>query len=187
MADPTAENFESCHTAMTFVWRAGRAGKSTDHSSVLFAVDPKTLKILDGKGFSNWYQVGRPGSSNLCSKQQIGVHPDTQRVLTGYELSCAANAVEMCVDAHRRLMPNVPAIGWDVGVAEGHGAVLLEANLSCNFFGGVYDRQKYLRIVDTYYANGCRPGPSCYGDAECSTDMPKTGGTSEVETACTDD
>jgi hypothetical protein len=187
MADPTAENFESCHTAMTFVWRAGRAGKSTDHSSVLFAVDPKTLKILDGKGFSNWYQVGRPGSSNLCSKQQIGVHPDTQRVLTGYELSCAANAVEMCVDAHRRLMPNVPAIGWDVGVAEGHGAVLLEANLSCNFFGGVYDRQKYLRIVDTYYANGCRPGPSCYGDAESSTDMPKTKGTSEVETACTDD
>jgi len=49
----------------------------------------------------------------------------------------------------------VPVIGWDVGVAEGHGAVLLEANLSCNFFGGVYD----LRIVDTHYANGCQAGP----------------------------
>jgi len=60
-------------------------------------------------------------------------------------------------------MPNVPAIGWDVAVAKQHGAVLLEANLSCNFFGGFYDRQKYLRIVDTYYATGCRTGPAHSG------------------------
>jgi len=187
MADPTAESFESCHTAMTFVWRAGRAGKTTDHSAILFAVDPETLKIQDGKMFSNWYQVGKVGSTNLCSKQQITVHPDTQVELTGKELTCARDAVAMCVDAHRRLMPSVPAIGWDVGVADGHGAVLLEANLSCNFFGGVYDKQRYLRIVDTYYANGCRPGPSCYGDAgaESSTDFPNTTG-SEVGTVFTE-
>lgn len=81
-------------------------------------------------------------------------------------------------------MPNVPAIGWDVGVAKGHGAVLLEANLSCNFFGGVYDRQKFLRIVDTYYATGCRPGPSCYGkagDANSSTGTPSKKTKSEEE------
>merc|ERR1712048_40156 len=176
MVDPTAENFESSHTAMTFVSRAGRSGKTTDHSAILFAVDPETLKIQDGKMFSNWYQVGKIGTTNLCSKQQITVHPDTKVELTGQEVTCARNAVDMCVDAHRRLMPNVPAIGWDVAVAEGHGSVLLEANLSCNFFGGVYDRQRYLRIVDTYYANGCRPGPTCYGDhdAESSTDVPRT-------------
>lgn len=174
MADPTAENFESCHTAMTFVWRAGRAGKDTDHSSVLFAVDPETLKIQDGKMFSNWYQVGKMGTSNLLSKQKLTVHPDTNQELTGTELTCARDAVAICTDAHRRLMPNVPAIGWDVAVAKDHGAVLLEANLSCNFFGGMYDRQRFLRIVDTYYACGGRPGPSTFGDYDDQgTTLPK--------------
>merc|ERR1712137_328411 len=188
MADPTAENFESCHKAMTFVWRAGRAGKDTDHSSLLLAVDPETLSIKDGKTFSNWYQVGKIGTGNLVSTHNLTTHPDTKQELTGKVLSCARDAVAICIDAHRRLMPNVPAIGWDVAVAKGHGAVLLEANLSCNFFGGIYDRQKYLRIVDTYYANGCRPGPACYGDhdAESSTNLPKTLG-SEVGTVCTDE
>lgn len=157
MVDPTAETVESSHCAMTFVFRAGRAGKDTDHSSVLYAVDPDTLKIQDGKMFSNWYQVGKPGSSNLLSKQEIQEHPDTKEILTGKELKCAQDAVAMCVEAHRGLMPNVPTIGWDVAVSDGEGAVLLEANLSCNFFGGVYDRQKYLKILDTYFANDCRP------------------------------
>jgi hypothetical protein len=161
MVDPTVD-FESSHIAMTFVWRAGRAGKSTDHSSVLFAVDPDTLKILDGKMFSNWYQVGKVASTNLLSKKGVTAHPDSGQELKGEELACANSATENCIEAHRRLMPNVPVIGWDVAVAEGHGSVLLEANLSCNFFGGIYDRQRYLRIVDTYYANGCRPGPSTY-------------------------
>lgn len=157
MVDPTAETVESSHCAMTFVFRAGRAGKDTDHSSILYAVDPETLKIQDGKMFSNWYQVGKTGSTNLLSKQEIQEHPDTKEILTGKELKCAHDAVDMCVEAHRALMPNVPTIGWDVAVSDGEGAVLLEANLSCNFFGGVYDRQKYLKILDTYFANDCRP------------------------------
>jgi hypothetical protein len=166
MVDPTAENFESCHTAMTFVWRAGRAGKDTDHSSVLYAVDPNTLSIQDGKMFSNWYQVGKVGSRNLLSKQQLHEHPDTKQNLSGHRLTCASDAVAICIDAHRQLMPNVPTIGWDVAVAKEHGAVLLEANLSCNFFGGIYDRQKYLRIIDTFFAHGCRPGPECYASSQ---------------------
>jgi hypothetical protein len=171
MVDPT-KPFESSHMAMTFVWRAGREGKTTDHSSVLFAVDPDNLQILDGKMFSNWYQVGKFGSTNLLSKCGLTAHPDTGLKLEGMKLTCADSATENCIDAHRRLMPNVPVIGWDVAVAEGHGSVLLEANLSCNFFGGIYDRQQYLRIVDTYFANGCRPGPSSYakdGASEASS------------------
>lgn len=126
--------------------------------------------------FSNWYQVGKMGTSNLLSKQNLTLHPDTKKELTGQEVSCARDAVSICVDAHRRLMPNVPTIGWDVAVAKDHGAVLLEANLSCNFFGGVYDQQKFLRIVDTYYANGCRPEAVCGGDfkdTDSSTAVPK--------------
>jgi hypothetical protein len=158
MIDPTAESSQKAYKAMTFVFRAGRAGKDTDHSSVLYAVDPDTLKILDGKMFSNWYQVGKAGFSNLLSKQQLQLHPDTQQELCGKKLTCAKDAVKMCVDAHRELMPNVPTIGWDVAVAKGHGPVLLEANLSCNFFGGKFDRQLYLRIVDAYFSSGCKPG-----------------------------
>lgn len=160
MADPTAKTSEERHVPMTLVWRAGRAGKSTDHSSVLLPMDAETCQILEGKAFSNWYQVGRPGTGNLLSKQGITKHPDTGEVLAGKQVSCARTAIEMCVAAHRRLTPNVPAVGWDVGVAEGHGALLLEANLSCNFFGGRFDRQRFLRIIDTYYANGCTTGPS---------------------------
>jgi hypothetical protein len=148
MIDPT-QPFESSHMAMTFVWRAGRAGKNTDHSSVLYAVDPDTLKILDGKMFSNWYQVGKVGSTNLLSKRGVTKHPDSGRDLKGEVLKCADSATENCIEAHRRLMPNVPVIGWDVAVAEGHGSVLLEANLSCNFFGGIYDRHRYLLMFDT--------------------------------------
>lgn len=69
--------------------------------------------------FSNWCQVGKIGSTNSASKQRIAVHLDTNVDLSGEELTCARNAVDICVDAHRRLMPNVPAIGWDVGVADG--------------------------------------------------------------------
>merc|ERR1711988_1708560 len=73
MADPQ-EDGKIEHLAMTFVWRAGRAGKTTDHSSILLAVDPASLKVQDGKAFSNWYQVGRPGNTNLLSKQQLTTH-----------------------------------------------------------------------------------------------------------------
>jgi len=76
MVDPTAENFESSYTA------------------------PETLKICDDKMFSNWYQVGKVGSTNLCSKQRIRVHPDTNAELAGKQLPCASSAVDMCVDAH---------------------------------------------------------------------------------------
>lgn len=155
MADPQ-EGGKIDHLAMTFVWRAGRAGKTTDHSSILFAVDPDTLKVQDGKAFSNWYQVGRPGNTNLLSKQKLTTHPDTEKKLAGVALTCAKSAVQNCVDAHKSLMPHVPTIGWDVAVAKDQGSVLLEANLSCNFFGGIYDRKKYLGIVDKYYANGCK-------------------------------
>jgi len=158
MADPDVSSGKIDHLAMTFVWRAGRAGKTTDHSSILLAVDPDTLKILDGKAFSNWYQVGRPGNQNLLSKQQLTTHPDTEKKLSGVALTCAKSAVQNCVDAHKSLMPHVPTIGWDVAVSQEHGSVLLEANLSCNFFGGIYDRKKYLKIVDKYYSTGCKPG-----------------------------
>jgi hypothetical protein len=151
MIDPLVEDPEKRHFAATYVFRAGRAGKDTDHSSILFNVDMETLCIKDGKMFGNWYQVGRRSLSNFLSKQGISKHPDTDVEVRGKELKCGQEAVKICIDAHRRLVPNVPSVGWDVAVTNKHGSVLLEANLSCNFFGGSYDRQRYLRIVDSHY------------------------------------
>lgn len=170
MADPTAESADNRYVPMTFVWRAGRAGKATDHSSVLLAIDPKTLRIKAGMDNSNWYKVGRVVGSfaDLLTKQS-SQHPDTQTDLQGHELKCARPAVDMCLEAHKRLMPHVPAVGWDVAVTDELGAVLLEANISCNFFGGKYDRQHYLTVCDTYFANKCRSGPTHVRSSESPT------------------
>eukprot|EP00659_Diplonema_papillatum_P001112 gene1112-1706_t len=167
MLDPTAETFEDRHIAMTTVFRAGRSGKDTDHSSVLMPVDGDTL--MPGKMFRNWYQVGFAGKPVLSSAG-ITDHPDTGFKLAGVRLASASSATSMCIEAHRRMMPNVPAIGWDVAMADGEGAVLLEANLSCNLFGGVYDKSKYVRIMDTFFANNCKAHPLSTKRAEAKED-----------------
>ena len=168
MSDPTAESFESRHVAITTVFRAGRAGKETDHSSVLMPVECETQKLQSGCMFRNWYQVGKPGSNPLSTKDVVE-HPDTQLRIEGVQLPSAKLAASMCEEAHRRIMPAVPAVGWDVAIASDHGALILEANISCNLFGGSYDRQQYLRILDTYFANRCVGLPSDAGAEEYSS------------------
>eukprot|EP01064_Diplonema_japonicum_P030169 TRINITY_DN5053_c1_g1_i1.p1 TRINITY_DN5053_c1_g1~~TRINITY_DN5053_c1_g1_i1.p1 ORF type:complete len:475 (+),score=45.65 TRINITY_DN5053_c1_g1_i1:66-1427(+) len=158
MSDPTAENFDNRHVALTTVFRAGRDGKATDHSSILMPVD-ETGHLQEGKAFSNWYQVGVAGSHPL-SKTGITHHSDTGIKLTGHRLKASHSAKQMCIEAHRRMMPSVPAVGWDVAITDEHGPLLLEANLSCNLFGGTYNEAKYLQIVDTYFANKCRGSPN---------------------------
>lgn len=175
MADPTAESADNRYVPMTFVWRAGRAGKPTDHSSVLLAIDPNTLRIKAGMDNSNWYKVGRVvGSHADLLTKQSSQHPDTQMDLQGKELKCGKPAIDACLEAHKRLMPHVPAVGWDVAVTDELGAVLLEANISCNFFGGEYDRQHYLTVVDTYFANKCRSGPRRSGPRRAGSESPRS-------------
>jgi glutathione synthase/RimK-type ligase-like ATP-grasp enzyme len=41
----------------------------------------------------------------------------------------------MVVQSHLTLLPDVPMVGWDVAMTN-KGVVLLEVNLSCNFFRG---------------------------------------------------
>eukprot|EP01060_Flectonema_neradi_P011326 TRINITY_DN18418_c0_g1_i2.p1 TRINITY_DN18418_c0_g1~~TRINITY_DN18418_c0_g1_i2.p1 ORF type:complete len:476 (+),score=62.02 TRINITY_DN18418_c0_g1_i2:67-1494(+) len=159
MSDPTAESFETRHVAITTVFRAGRAGKDTDHSSVLMPVDADNQKLEPGCMFRNWYQVGKPGSNPLSTKD-VSVHPDTKNELVGVHLPSSKLAASMCEEAHRRIMPSVPAVGWDVAIASDHGALILEANISCNLFGGSYDKHQYLRILDTYFANRCVGTPA---------------------------
>jgi len=59
-----------------------------------------------------------------------------------------AGCVALVTEAHRKLMPRVPLIGWDVAITAEHGMCLLEANLSCNFFRASFDVTKYGSFVE---------------------------------------
>jgi len=48
------------------------------------------------------------------------------------------------------MMKEVPLAGWDVAFTS-EGIFLLEANLSCNFFKGTFDRVAYIDLVDAYW------------------------------------
>ncbi|CAE8631186.1 unnamed protein product [Polarella glacialis] len=88
------------------------------------------------------------------------VHPDTGVILSGCRLEGAAAAAELCERAHDTLMPTVPLAGWDVafcpskdkGGAGPPELVLLEANLSCNFFRGSVAWEEYGSLLDAHFA-----------------------------------
>ena len=64
-----------------------------------------------------------------------------------------AGICELCTTAHRRLLPDVPLVGWDVALTSDRGPVLLELNISCNFFLGHVDEKAYLLFMqDHVYA-----------------------------------
>jgi len=165
--------------ALSCVFRAGRAGAKTDHSSILFDCAGGVL----GNGTTNhhWYIVGL---KKLLSKWkdiklfsfggEFSTHPDTGKTLKGLSLGYRYEAMQnLCIDAHRTMMPDVPLAGWDVAVTEDiavlprqekneddkedgkseskESMVLLEANLSCNFFRGVFDKDAYYHLVDEYF------------------------------------
>eukprot|EP00746_Dinoflagellata_sp_MGD_P008598 gnl/MRDRNA2_/MRDRNA2_117234_c0_seq1.p1 gnl/MRDRNA2_/MRDRNA2_117234_c0~~gnl/MRDRNA2_/MRDRNA2_117234_c0_seq1.p1 ORF type:complete len:129 (+),score=28.21 gnl/MRDRNA2_/MRDRNA2_117234_c0_seq1:2-388(+) len=57
---------------------------------------------------------------------------------------------QLCIDAHSILLPDVPMAGWDVALTN-KGVLLLETNLSCNFFRGTFDEDLYFNMVDEYF------------------------------------
>ena len=153
MVDPNCTNETDRYVVVTVVFRAGRKGKNTDHSAVLLPVEmcgEGGGVILEGKSFHNWYGVGDVGRPVL-SGHGLRVHPDTGKKLEGCVLKSAETAADMCLQGHRKLLMDVPVCGWDVAVTDTDGPVLLEANLSCNLFGGQYDKQKFSTMLDSYF------------------------------------
>jgi hypothetical protein len=57
--------------------------------------------------------------------------------------------LQVAEDAHTKLCPGVPAIGWDVAVTT-KGMFLLEGNFSCNFFRGHFDQAHYFKFIEEY-------------------------------------
>jgi len=119
------------------VWRAGRAGACTDHKAVMFDVDlssspPGRIR----PGFSNhaWYQLrgwwplggwrlldwrgwrkGARGRDDGTS-EEILVHPDTGVRIEGHTIPRMRQVMQLVRLAHKRLVPGVPLVGWDVAI-----------------------------------------------------------------------
>jgi glutathione synthase/RimK-type ligase-like ATP-grasp enzyme len=55
--------------------------------------------------------------------------------------------IDICEEAHYATCPDVPLCGWDVAYTT-KGQVLLEVNLSCNFFQAQFDEARYISFVN---------------------------------------
>lgn len=149
--------------ALCAVWRAGRQGASTDHSSVMVNVPNFRESNVLGTGSSSahWYARGLKSWGMPVSSRDgaVSIHPDTGKKLEGERFPSVSAAAALCEKAHGTLMPGVPLAGWDVAFCPHKGLmggdpelILLEANLSCNFFRGSIDWPEYSACLDDYFA-----------------------------------
>jgi len=140
-------------TSLSCVFRAGRANAATDHDSILFDVDIITGEVLKGTTNMHWYQIGLDKVVTtpwLCLNHTITEHPDSGERVTGNIIPDMDKIKALCEEAHFKLLPDVPLAGWDVAITEEAGMCLLEVNLSCNFFRGHFDQEKYFGIINEY-------------------------------------
>lgn len=135
--------------ALVCVFRAGRAGASTDHNSVLFDMDMETGRIKEGSNNQHWYKLGLQHALHgaIDAAPNTTIHPDSGATITGEVIPDIATLKQTVVDMHAKLLPDVPLAGWDVAITT-EGVMVLEANLSCNFFQGTFDYRKYISFVD---------------------------------------
>lgn len=140
------------YKALSCVFRAGRSGAETDHDSLMFDVDMDTGRIGFGTTTTHWYKVGL--QHIWTTPWQIGheftMHPDTGVNISGTQIPNAQEMVQLVESAHARLLPGVPIVGWDVALTT-DGLVLLEVNLSCNFFRGSFDKNVYIEFVYDHF------------------------------------
>ena len=148
---PLKSSLNSVHV-LSCVFRAGLQDSQTDHSSVLFDVDLKTGEIKNGTTNNHWYRVGiKKGlTSPWTSDHTITSHPDSKKQVAGNYIKEIASMTELVTEAHKKLLPYVPIAGWDVALTD-EGILLLEVNLSCNFFRGSFDKVVYFNFVDKYF------------------------------------
>merc|ERR1712190_16277 len=135
------------------VFRAGRKGASTDHSSVLFDVDVATGKIKRGTRNAQWYVLGPKALTSPWGPPQDELkHPDGEDIfVTGKQIPNWESLKKVVSDAHDKMIAKVPLVGWDVVLSAEYGVCLLEANLSCNFLRGSFNQPEYFAFIDKYH------------------------------------
>jgi len=102
--------------SLSCVFRAGRAGADTDHSSILFDVDVKTGLIRGGTTNAHWYNVGLlqavPGMCPWRSHHDYKSHPDGNIPVSGNFVPDISNLLKLVEKSHFDLCPGVPFAGW---------------------------------------------------------------------------
>lgn len=147
-------------TALSCVFRAGRAGASTDHDSILYDVDVNTGNIRGGTTNAHWYRLGLkqvlPRHCPWRSSHHYTNHPDSPHpTVTGHTIPNMAQMLALVERSHLLMCPRVPLAGWDVVFSDDDPNLpicLLEVNLSCNFFRGSFDQKMYLDFVEESFA-----------------------------------
>jgi len=139
--------------ALSCVWRAGLSGAVTDHKNVLFNIDPDTGVIKKGTTNNHWYMRGFKAifTTPWLSDHSITHHPDVDIQISGNVVPDMDKMMNFVRDAHLRMMPHVPLAGWDVAFTDKGEMLLLEANLSCNFFRGMFNKSWYFKFVEDYF------------------------------------
>mmetsp|Transcript_10395 Transcript_10395/g.14677 ORF Transcript_10395/g.14677 Transcript_10395/m.14677 type:complete len:450 (+) Transcript_10395:157-1506(+) len=156
--DLAKEPQEGDVTALSCVFRAGRANAETDHSSILFDIDPKTGVLGGGTTNDHWYKLGLyrtlPGGCTWRSHHDYTHHPDGNVPVTGKTVPDIKGMLHLVEDAHMKMCPDVPLCGWDVVLSTDKKVpvCLLEVNQSCNFFRGRFDKKQYLNFMDELFA-----------------------------------
>jgi len=140
-------------TALSCVWRGGRSKAKTDHTSILFNVNPISGEMKKGTTNTHWYQRGldKIVSTPWLSYHDVTHHPDSNVQITGKVVPNMKEMMDFVRDAHLKLIPHVPLCGWDVALTEKYGMVLLEGNFSCNFFRGDFNQELYFKFVQDYF------------------------------------
>jgi len=139
--------------ALSCVFRAGRENAITDHDSILFNTEIDSGLILQGTTNAHWYRLGmdKVFTTQWLSQHNISNHPDTGKPVSGSTIPNIEGIRTLVEDAHRKMCPGVPLVGWDVALTKSHGMVLLEGNFSCNFFRGTFNKTWYFSMVDEYF------------------------------------
>jgi len=135
-------NLDKYIEVFSSVFRAGLAQARTDHVSILFDIDP-TGKILLGTTNNHWYKLGIKNMFDIqISTHDVTHHPDSEERISGLVFENFEYIKELVQKAHLLLMKNVPLAGWDIALTD-EGILLLEVNISCNFFRGTINEPCY--------------------------------------------
>lgn len=132
-------------TLLTILWRAARKNTITDHKNILFNI--KDNNFFDvGICNQNWY------SRKHFFQKKFKKHPDSKKQITNINIGNKniSEIKKICLKAHKEILSDIPLVGWDVAITK-TGIMILECNLSCNFFCGDFDKKIYFDFVEDYF------------------------------------
>ena len=132
-------------SVLTIVWRAARNNTTTDHNNIAFNVNNDGSFGL-GISNQNWYM------RNKFFKKTFEKHPDSGKQITNINIGSKfiSEIERLCLNAHNSLLNKIPLVGWDVAITE-KGIMILECNLSCNFFCGEFNKHYYFNFIKEYF------------------------------------